>query len=241
MSALYDYETKPKDDPKEWVDTPFKDLLERMNEGTAGPSMVSDALNRMRADGSDEQHVLQAIKEASATACGGVCTPNYAPTLQVFILAMVLFPEVQRKAQSVIDATVGTSRLPLWTDGPSLKYIDAVLRETLRWYPILPLSTPHATMDSDVYEGYYIPKGHTFPAWVGAMTHDEAKYPNPFDFDPERFLDADENLNQDTVGYAFGFGRRICVGRHVADASLVCHIRDARAVQFHQGGRRRRK
>lgn len=33
--------------------------------------MVSDALNRMRADGSDEQHLLQGIKEASATAFGG--------------------------------------------------------------------------------------------------------------------------------------------------------------------------
>lgn len=62
-----------------------------------------------------------------------------ASMLQVFILAMVLFPEVQKKAQRVIDVTVGTSRLPVWTDRPSLKYIDAVLRETLRWHPILPL------------------------------------------------------------------------------------------------------
>ena len=41
------------------------------------------------------------------------------------------------------------------------------------------------------------------------MTHDEARYPNPFNFDPERFLDAEGNLTQDTVGYAFGFGRRL--------------------------------
>lgn len=41
------------------------------------------------------------------------------------------------------------------------------------------------------------------------MTHDEARYPRPFDFDPERFLDTEGNLIQDTVGYAFGFGRRL--------------------------------
>lgn len=35
--------------------------------------MVSDALNRMKANGSDEQHLFQAIKEASATAFGGEC------------------------------------------------------------------------------------------------------------------------------------------------------------------------
>ncbi|OJA08464.1 hypothetical protein AZE42_02839 [Rhizopogon vesiculosus] len=52
------------------------------------------------------------------------------------------------------------------------------------------------------------------------MTQNEEKYPNPSQFLPERFLDDDGNLNEDTVGIAFGFGRRICVGRHVADASL---------------------
>lgn len=45
------------------------------------------------------------------------------------------------------------------------------------------------------------------------MTHDEARYPNPFDFVPERFLDAEGDLNQDDVDYAFGFGRRLaCLG-----------------------------
>lgn len=55
---------------------------------------------------------------------------------------------------------------------------------------------------------------------VWAMTHNEEKYPNPSQFLPERFLDDDGNLNEDTVGIAFGFGRRICGGRHLADASL---------------------
>lgn len=41
-----------------------------------------------------------------------------------------------------------------------------------------------------------------------AMSQDEQKYPNPSQFSPERFLDADGNLNDDTVNIAFGFGRR---------------------------------
>lgn len=45
------------------------------------------------------------------------------------------------------------------------------------------------------------------------MAYDEARYPSPFDFIPERFLDAEGNLNQDTVSFAFGFGRRsACLG-----------------------------
>ncbi|KAF9223624.1 cytochrome P450 [Gyrodon lividus] len=202
---------------RDWVEAPFEYVMEKMREGTAGPSMVFDALHRMKDNGPDQQ--LQAIKETSATAFGAA-SETTASMLQAFLLAMVLFPEVQKKAQSAIDSVVGTSRLPTWADRTSLKYIDAVLRETLRWHPILPLSTPHATSDSDVYEGYYIPKGSTVMPNVWAMAHNEEKYPKPFDFIPERFLDTDGNLNDDTVGFAFGFGRRICVGRYVADASL---------------------
>ena len=53
-----------------------------------------------------------------------------------------------------------------------------------------------------------------------AMTRNEIKYPDPERFLPERFLLENGDLNDDTVGYTFGAGRRICVGRHVADASL---------------------
>ncbi|KIJ67134.1 hypothetical protein HYDPIDRAFT_38552 [Hydnomerulius pinastri MD-312] len=52
------------------------------------------------------------------------------------------------------------------------------------------------------------------------MAHDETRYPDPFTFNPGRFFADTGALNDDTVSYTFGFGRRICVGRHLADASL---------------------
>jgi cytochrome P450 len=52
------------------------------------------------------------------------------------------------------------------------------------------------------------------------MCHNEAKYPNPSEFNPERFLNADGTLTEDTVSVVWGFGRRICPGRHLAQASL---------------------
>lgn len=60
-------------------------------------------------------------------------------SLDVFVLAMVLFPEAQRRAQKEIDAVVGSNRLPEFSDRPSLPFVEAVLRETLRWYPAAPL------------------------------------------------------------------------------------------------------
>jgi len=65
---------------------------------------------------------------------------------------------------------------------------------------------------------------------IWAMTRNEAKYANPERFQPERFLRDTGDLDDDTMGYAFGAGRRICVGRHVADASLWSAIVSILAV-----------
>jgi len=52
---------------------------------------------------------------------------------------MILYPEVQRKAQTEIDQVVGNSRLPDFSDQDVLPYVQAVLKEVLRWHPVLPL------------------------------------------------------------------------------------------------------
>lgn len=53
------------------------------------------------------------------------------------------------------------------------------------------------------------------------MAHDESKYPNPDVFMPERYLNDDGSLkSNDTEHITFGFGRRMCVGRHFADISV---------------------
>lgn len=97
--------------------------------------------------------------------------------IMTFFLMMVVAPEVQKKAQAQIDAVVSKGRLPTIEDRPSLPYIDAIIREVLRYNPIMPLcacilrfpqsfclipqipALPHATVDDDIYEGYHIPKG----------------------------------------------------------------------------------
>jgi cytochrome P450 len=56
-----------------------------------------------------------------------------------FIVAMILYPDVQRKAQAEIDQIVGNSRLPDFSDEAVLPYVQAVLKEVLRWHPVTPL------------------------------------------------------------------------------------------------------
>jgi hypothetical protein len=63
----------------------------------------------------------------------------------VFTLAMVKYPRIWKRAQTEIDAFVGTDRLPEFDDRSSLPYVDAIVRETMRWQPPAPLC---ATMNT---------------------------------------------------------------------------------------------
>ena len=80
-------------------------------------------------------------------------------TLQTFFLAMALHPDVQRKAQAELDAVIGPMRLPEFEDQKSLPYIQAIVKECLRWQNVFTLGLPHRLMQDDEYNGYFIPKG----------------------------------------------------------------------------------
>ncbi|KAF5385248.1 hypothetical protein D9615_001132 [Tricholomella constricta] len=133
---------------------------------------------------------------------------------------MLVNPDAQRKAQEEIDAVVGTNRLPDYNDRPALTYIEAIYREIMRWRPVTPLGVSHATTDDDIYKGYYIPKGSVVIPNIWAMTHDESIYPQPDLFRPERFIKEDGQINDDDLILTFGFGRRMCPGRHMAEATI---------------------
>jgi hypothetical protein len=79
--------------------------------------------------------------------------------MSCFFLAMILYPEVQRKAQAEIDNVVGTRRLPSFDDRGNLPYVEAIVKEVLRWHPVAPMGLPHMTTDDIIFNGYLIPKG----------------------------------------------------------------------------------
>lgn len=60
-----------------------------------------------------------------------------------FILAMIMQPDVQERAHDLIEKVVGTERLPTFEDRSKLPYVDAILRECLRWHPVTPLGVLH--------------------------------------------------------------------------------------------------
>ncbi len=53
---------------------------------------------------------------------------------------MALHPDVQARVHAEIDAVVGHERLPAISDRDDMPYLTAVIKETMRWHPVLPLS-----------------------------------------------------------------------------------------------------
>lgn len=212
-----------KREAKEWIpsciqvaEAPFRAVKEAVANGTAIESVTSSLLR----DSEDEKSPWDediAKRVPAAMLFGGADTTLSAIT--TFMLTMVLYPEIQRKAHAEIDAIIGHDRLPIHSDEDLLPYVGAVVKEVLRWSPIAPLAIPHSVMSDDIYEGYFIPAGSIVLGNCWAILHDESVYPDPYVFKPERFLGPDNTATTNFPDAAFGFGRRVCPGRFMAHAS----------------------
>ncbi|KAL0949266.1 hypothetical protein HGRIS_009344 [Hohenbuehelia grisea] len=156
---------------------------------------------------------------------------RYISALASFVLAMLENPDVVTKAQKELDNVVGQHRLPDFDDESSLPYISAIVKEVLRWRPVTPIAIPHVTTVDDVYRGYRIPANSIVIPNAWAMLYDENVYPSPYTFDPERFLKHGK-LNRDVKDptAAFGFGRRICPGRYMAQHTMWIAVASMLAV-----------
>jgi len=138
---------------------------------------------------------------------------------------MSIYPEAQRRAQEELDRVIGPTRLPNFGDRLHLPYIEAIMREVYRWNPVAPLALPHRLTEEDVYEGYRLPAGSLVFANTWAILHDPEIYPDPMEFQPERYLGPQApGTNPDPRAFAFGYGRRVCPGERLADDSLFAAI-----------------
>jgi len=161
---------------------------------------------------------------ASSMYGGGADTTVSAE--YAFFLAMVLNPDVQKKAQAELDAVIGSDRLPTLADRESLPYVNALLLEVLRWNTVAPTGVPHRSMEDSTIRGYSVPKGSIIIANLWNMLHDAETYPEPFQFRPERHIPVVDGkpTQRDPRTMCFGFGRRVCPGLFLAEATLFLTI-----------------
>ncbi|KAH9834652.1 cytochrome P450 monooxygenase [Rhodofomes roseus] len=204
---------------------PYEKTKRAMAAGTAAPSFLTALLEEMSETrkgelSAEDERAMQGI--TSVLFAGEGATSLSATVVVSFVLAMVLNSDICRKAQAEIDRVVGSERLPTFEDRDSLPYVECVLRECFRWNAPLPIGIPHQVMDDDLYRGFLIPKGTIIIANLWHMTRDPDVYPEPEVFWPERYLEMDASTFDaiDPRKIVFGFGRRLCPGRQLADSSI---------------------
>lgn len=209
------------------VELPYNLVKDHMSNGEAQPSFVSKSIDLAREEKSFDAEAEHAIKWSAASMYAGGADTSVS-TMFAFFLAMSMYPEVQRKAQEEIERVVGNARLPTAGDRESLPYVNAMVEEAQRWHPIAPLGLPHAADEDDTINGMRIPKGALLIPAVWWFTRDPATYHDPEAFKPERYL-APYN-EPPATNVTFGFRRRICPGKVLADASLYLTFAKSLAV-----------
>ncbi|KAI0770512.1 cytochrome P450 [Fomes fomentarius] len=202
---------------------PWARVKAAVDDGFASPSIATSMVAEGPIHGGNEADARENLCKNTAAIIytAGIDTTHV--TLCSFFLAMSLHPHVQKKAQAELDAVVGPGRLPTHADREFLPYTNAVMKEILRWHPVGPLGVAHASTADDEYNGYLIPDKSIVMVNVWSITRDPELYPDPESFIPERYLGPNTGV-LDPATYAFGFGRRICPGRHFVDTALFIYI-----------------
>ncbi|KAJ7176735.1 cytochrome P450 [Mycena filopes] len=160
-----------------------------------------------------------------------------AAVLLSLILVLSLYPECQERARKEIDAVIGPGRLPVAEDVPKLPYLDALLKEILRFRPQFPLGIPHMMTDN-IYKNHFVPKGSKIMLNTYAIFHDPEIFENPDVFNPDRFLNSEYGTRpgMDTDfrdNFLFGAGRRICIGQWIGrDTMQLTSMRLIWAMKF---------
>ncbi|EJF61732.1 cytochrome P450 [Dichomitus squalens LYAD-421 SS1] len=177
--------------------------------GEATQSIPAKSLQRLAKMGVSPLEEEEILNNVVAVAFEAGTDTVLSTTLSVFS-GLSLHPEVLAKAHAELDEVVGPHRLPDFSDKDSLVYINAIIKEAMRWHTVLPMGLPHATVANDEFRGYFIPAGTMVIPNTWACMHDPEVYEDPDVFRPERFIrngKLDPTVH-DPTAFIFGFGRR---------------------------------
>ncbi|KAI3908052.1 hypothetical protein MKW98_003697 [Papaver atlanticum] len=150
-------------------------------------------------------------------------TETTTSTIEWAMTELLLNPKVMRKIKAEIAQVIGHDRKIEESDIENLPYLAAVLKETMRLHPSIPLLIPRTNSEDTEFMGYMIPKDTQVLVNVWGIGRDPASWNNPLLFNPDRYL----GTNIDYRGQyfelmPFGGGRRICPG--IPMAHQVLHL-----------------
>ncbi|KAF8960416.1 cytochrome P450 [Flammula alnicola] len=213
---------------KEWkklaiamIEVPFAATKKNMAAGVSPPCVASLSLEKMN-DGTRDSAYTEDIIQGAAGTMYAAGSDSTVAAIASCILGLLDKPHVLKKAQEELDRVLKPGHLPDFDDEPALPYITAIVKETLRWRDVVPIAIPHLLHVDDEYKGYRLPAGSIIIPNAWAMLHNEEIYPDPFTFNPDRFM-KDGKIDKsvrDPAHACWGFGRRICPGRYMAFSAV---------------------
>lgn len=123
-------------------------------------------------------------------------------------------PDKMKKVNAELAEQLGSKDFVRESDLSELPYLHAVVKETVRLHPAVPL-IPREVVEDDVsLGGFHVPKGRGIIVNLWAIGRDKNAWPRAEEFIPERFL-AGQEVYSAMVKDAyrpFGAGRRVCPG-----------------------------
>ncbi|PIA26907.1 hypothetical protein AQUCO_08600056v1, partial [Aquilegia coerulea] len=144
-------------------------------------------------------------------------TDTTSSTVEWAMTELLRNPEKMTKAQSELNEMIDENKPIDEADIVRLPYLQAVVKETFRMHPPVPLLIPHKAESRVELCGYIVPKNTQVLINVWTMGRDPNIWENPTVFEPERFLKSNMDFKgQDFELIPFGAGRRICPGLPLA-------------------------
>ncbi|XP_023951594.1 cytochrome P450 4C1-like [Bicyclus anynana] len=149
-------------------------------------------------------------------------TDTSAVGMAFTLILLGKYPDIQQKVYEELKEVFGDSNRPLVKeDLPKLKYLERVVKESLRLFPPAPFIIRKVEKELTLPSGVTIPSGSgIFVSIFGA--HRDPKYwgPDAEHFDPDRFLPERFNLQHACSYMPFSYGPRNCVGYQYALKSI---------------------
>ncbi|KAK9938451.1 hypothetical protein M0R45_015185 [Rubus argutus] len=194
-------------------------LKSRNEDAYVTSNDMLDTLINISEEKNEEDVNLPLVFEHLFVALFVAGTDTTSTTLEWAMAELLHNPESLSKAQQELDQMIGKGKPIEESDITRLPYLQAIIKETFRLHPPVPLLLPRKA-DSDIeMEGYIVPNGAQVLVNAWAIGRDPSIWDNPSSFMPERFFGLDNQI--DVMGknfelIPFGGGRRICPGLPLA-------------------------
>ncbi|KAJ1409909.1 Cytochrome P450 [Sesbania bispinosa] len=179
---------------------------------------VLDILLEIQEDESGEIKLTREYIKAFIMDIFMAGTDTSAITIEWALAELINHPHVMEKARQEIDSVTEKSRLIQESDLPTLPYLQAIVKESLRIHPTTPL-IGRKSFESRNVCGYEIPAKSSLFVNLWSMGRDPNLWEDPLEFIPERFMSEDNQVDvrgQHFQLMPFGTGRRVCPGASLA-------------------------